>query len=444
MKKTRYALCGLSTRGIYQFALPILGKNRPGGPNFDDRSELVGILDPDRARVEAFLGKADVSIPIYPANAIRRMIKETRPDTLIVVGPDATHCAQIVAGLDAGCDVIVEKPMVIDCKQVRRVQEAERRNGRRVRVAHNFRYKPTHIRLKRMILGGELGRIVNVEFTYNLDTKHGSSYFYRWNRLREMSGGLSIHKCCHHFDLVNWWLGDSPEEVFAFGGLNYYGPNGALRPRDARGNPLPPDEEKRQCPIFQKHYAERLDPATNEISTGWDDFALPYDVQYPPEKPRYLYDDEIRIEDTYSATVRYRGGATMAYSCNFCTPWEGYVLGINGTKGRVEIVRRTHPDPTGKANPTADADMITFYPLFGGKQIIEIPSVAGGHGGADFTIQNDLFGGVSRESEELELLAGSQAGACAIAMGEAVWRSIASGRPVSIGKLLSPAAAILL
>ncbi|MFZ4777127.1 MAG: Gfo/Idh/MocA family protein [Terrimicrobiaceae bacterium] len=436
-KKTRYAICGLSTRGIYQFVLPLIGKNREGGPNFTENADLVGILDADRTRVETFLGKVGVSIPYYPANEVERMIKETAADTLIVAGPDVTHCDHIVAGLEAGCDVIVEKPMVIDCEQVRRVQDAERKTGRRVRVAHNYRYTPTHKRLKRMILGGELGRIVNVEFTYNLDNWHGSSYFYRWNRLREMSGGLSIHKCCHHFDLVNWWLGDVPADVLAFGALNYYGPKGALRPQDSQGGRLMPDEEKRQCPIFQKHYAGKADPVSNQITTGWDEFELSYDVQYPADKPRYIYDDEIQIEDTYSAAVRYRSGTTMAYSCNFCTPWEGYVLGINGTKGRVEIVHRSDPDPTGKTNPAADAGLITFYPLFGGKSVIEIPAVAGGHGGADFAIQNDLFGGVSKESEELELVAGSQAGAYAIAMGEAVWKSIASGQPMNIGKMLS-------
>jgi len=66
--------------------------------------------------------------------------------------------------------------------------------------------------------------------------------------------------------------------------------------------------------------------------------------------------------------------------------------------------------------------------------------VAGGHGGADFAIQNDLFNGASPESQELELVAGSQSGAYAIAMGEAVWRSIQSGKPVNIGKLLAPPA----
>ncbi|MCX6935135.1 MAG: Gfo/Idh/MocA family oxidoreductase, partial [Verrucomicrobia bacterium] len=344
IKKTRYVICGLSVRCIYQFFLPLMGRNREGGPNFDDRAEVVGILDIDRERVEVFLGKLGFSTPFYAAGEIGRMLRETQPDVVIVAGPDATHCEYIVAGLDAGCEVITEKPMVINCEQVRRVREAEQRSGRAMRVAHNYRYTPTHKRLKRMILGGDLGRITNMEFTYNLDTWHGSSYFYRWNRLREMSGGLSVNKCCHHFDLMNWWLGDVPEIVFAFGKLNYYGSDGALRPRDAQGEPLSPEEEKRHCPVFQKHYLGKADPASHVISTGWDEFTLPYDRQYPPERRRYIYDNEIKIEDTYSAVVRYLNGATMAYSCNFCTPWEGYVLAINGTKGRVEIVHRSDPD----------------------------------------------------------------------------------------------------
>ena len=230
-------------------------------------------------------------------------------------------------------------------------------------------------------------------------------------------------------------MGDAPDELFAFGGLNYYGPKGALRPRDAEGRPLSPADEKRKCQVFQAYYAGKVAPDSNEISTGWDEHNIPYDVQYPPDQRRYIYDDDIRIEDTYNAVVRYRGGATMSYSCNFCTPWEGYILGINGTAGRIEIVNRTDPDPTGNTVSMLEG-LITYYPLFGGKQLIEIPPVAGAHGGADFVIQNDLILGPSAESKELQLVAGSEAGAQAIAMGEAVWRSIQERRSISIPDLL--------
>jgi predicted dehydrogenase len=42
--------------------------------------------------------------------------------------------------------------------------------------------------------------------------------FRRWHRKLDNSGGLLVHKSTHHFDIVNWWLDDEPEEVFAFGG----------------------------------------------------------------------------------------------------------------------------------------------------------------------------------------------------------------------------------
>ncbi|MEI8245488.1 MAG: Gfo/Idh/MocA family oxidoreductase [Lentisphaerota bacterium] len=431
--KKRYAICGLSCRGIYHFLMPILGKNHEGGPNFDGTSELVAILDIDKNRVEGYCRKMDIDIPFYFPKDFNMMIREQKPDVILVVSQDYSHCEYIVKGLLADCDVIVEKPMVISQKQIQKVVAAEKKSGKKIRVAFNYRYTPTHQKLKRMIQSGMLGRITNVEFTYNLDTFHGASYFYRWNRSRANSGGLCIHKCSHHFDLVNWWLDDDPVEVYAYGALNYYGENGALRPRGKNGKPLSRIEEKNNCPYFKKHYAGKVDPDENP-TTGWDALKLPYDIQYPPEKKRYIYDNEIDIEDTYSALVKYSRGASMAYSCNFSTPWEGYVLGINGTKGRIQIEHHSNPDPTGKTDEAAENGEIVFYPLFGGKEIINIPPVTGGHGGADFRIQQDLFGKPSPESKELSLVAGSHAGGTSVAIGEAVWRSIKDRKPVAIPK----------
>jgi len=435
MNKARYALCGLSVRGIYQFALPLLGRNRPGGPNFDETATLVAILDPDRARVAAFLEKTGLSIPHFTPRQMKRLLRETRPDFLVVAGPDATHCNQIIAGLEAGCEVIVEKPMVTTIRDARRVIAAEEATGRSIRVAHNFRYPPLHRRLKKLIHSGTLGRITNIDFTYNLDTWHGSSYFYRWNREVRHSGGLAIHKGSHHFDLVNWWIDDAPESVFAFGAINYYGPDGALRPRDADGTPFPPEEEKRHCPVFKAHYARRIDPASTDIRTGWDEYSLPAGHQYPPSQHRYIYDEEVDSEDTISAVVRFRGGASMNYSCNFCSPWEGYRLGINGTKARAEITHSIDPNPTGKAAPIPPESKITLFPLFGEPEIIDVPPETGGHGGADFAIQSDLFGIPSDECKKYQLVADSRAGARAIAVGEAIRTSIRTGRLIRINPM---------
>lgn len=438
MKKKRYAICGLSVRGMYHFMNPIRGLGHADGPNFSDTSEIVGILDIDMPRVEQYLSITNGDIPHYLPDDFGKMIAETRPDVVLVASPDYSHARYIVAGLDAGCDVIVEKPMAINCAQVREIQAAEARSGRALRVAFNYRYPPAHKQLKRFLMEGNIGRVTNVEFTYNLDTNHGSSYFYRWNRERDKSGGLCIHKCCHHFDLVNWFVGDTPVELFSFVKLNYYGADGALRPRDEQGRPYEDHrEERRHCPVFEKHYSKKIRVDKPVPNTGWDKYKLPLEAQYPSSKPRWIYDKAIDIEDTISMTARYKGGASLSYSCNFCTPWEGFVLGINGTKGRVEMSNHSNPDPTGVTDPAQTDSGFTFFPLFGGKEVITVPAVAGGHGGADYAIQRDLFGEVCEESKELKLVAGAAAGAVSVAMGEAVWRSSKDKRVINLDDLLS-------
>jgi predicted dehydrogenase len=47
--------------------------------------------------------------------------------------------------------------------------------------------------------------------------------------LKEKGGTLLVHKATHHFDLLNWWLDSDPVEVTAYGALEHYGKNGAVR-----------------------------------------------------------------------------------------------------------------------------------------------------------------------------------------------------------------------
>jgi predicted dehydrogenase len=75
-KKHRYAICGLSVRGLHKYVLPLLSINRSGGPNFDNRAELVGILDLDSKRVATFCKNVGHDIPWYAPNAVKRMVRD--------------------------------------------------------------------------------------------------------------------------------------------------------------------------------------------------------------------------------------------------------------------------------------------------------------------------------------------------------------------------------
>ncbi len=450
--RTRYALCGLSNRGLSLFALPLLGldssgtrrvepsepaesSESPGLSDLSQHGELVAILDVDAERVRAFGDLTSTNVPYYAPADFDTMVDETDPDVVIVTSPDATHAVYAIAALRRDRDVITEKPMAASCAQVREMLAAERASRGSIRVAHNLRYTERNRALKQLLLDGAVGRVTSVELTWSVDTYHGSSYFHRWNRERRISGGLSIHKACHHFNMVTWLVGDVPQQVFAYGALNYYGPNSPHRPDP--DSAAADDDPRRGCPYHQRWLADGDVPEDDHLKPRTGLGGLPYTVQYPPGTRNWIYDEAIDVEDTYSAVVRYRAGASLSYSVLFSGAWEGYRLAINGTHGRLEACSVDFRDGKGE---TPESGQIVHYPMFEPARRIDIAGGEGGHGGADPLIRRDLLLGPSKESLDLRIPADSREGALAVAMGEAVWRSVADNRPYLIDELLDDTA----
>ncbi|MBD2868733.1 Gfo/Idh/MocA family protein [Paenibacillus arenilitoris] len=427
--KKRYAICGVSGRALGMFAKPIL-------TTFAGGCELVGLLDPDPARFALFRERypEQAGIRTYGEDDFDRLVEETRPDVIIAAGRDHTHARYIIAALRHGLDVITEKPMVTTGEDSRRVLEAEKASKGGVTVTFNYRYAPIHTRIKELVLEGRLGRITSIDLNWYLDTYHGSSYFKRWNRERELSGGLSVHKSTHHFDLVNWWIGQKPIEAFAYGALNYYGAEAEANPKKEDGRHCSTCERTEDCGYYSRWNARSKnirvpDDHLGSLAAGGGGQAYPYS-DYRPD--RCIFDSSIDIEDTYAATVRYDGGALLSYSVNFSLPYEGYRLAINGTKGRLETVEYHMPSRTPFQVPVQTID---YFPLFGSKETIHVVHKEGSHGGGDPLLLEDLFMGEDRR-RPYRILSGAEDGAYSVATGEAVWRSAKEHRPVTIAEVL--------
>lgn len=425
--KKRYAICGVSGRALGMFAKPIW-------TTFAPNCEIVGLLDHDPMRFETYRSRfpehADVGT--YGEEEFDRMVDETRPDVIIVAGRDDTHARYIVAALGRDLDVITEKPMVTTGEDARRVMEAEQASKGKVTVTFNYRYGPIHTKIKELVADGKLGRITSVDLNWYLDTFHGSSYFKRWNRQRELSGGLSVHKSTHHFDLVNWWLGQKPVEAFAYGALNYYGAEGEANPRKEDGRFCGICDYTTQCAYYSRWNARSKNIRVPDDHLGSLEAvksAFPYS-DYRPD--RCIFDSDIDIEDTYTATIRYSEGALLSYSVNFSLPYEGYRLAINGTKGRLESVEYHMPGRTPFPTPVQTID---YFPLFGSKETIHVVHREGGHGGGDPLLIEDLFLGED-PSRRYRILSGAEDGAYSVATGEAVWRSVKEHRPITIAEVL--------
>lgn len=440
----RYAICGLSNRGLASFVLPLIGTS--GGrdsvlgygantEDFSDHGLLVAIVDVDIERANEFLerllpaGYPDVRV-YHPAD-FDAMVDEVKPERVIIASPDDSHEGYILAALARDLDVIAEKPMVTTAAGAARVLEAEKNSAGSVQVTHNLRYTARHRQIKQLLLDGAIGQPLHISLNWFVDTRHGASYFLRWNRERERSGGLSIHKSTHHLDLLNWWLKAEPQRIYAQGGRNFYGTDSPHRPRDEAGTPLQGAAMREADPYFQAQLGSgAFHDDADEARRGL--YELPYHNQYPAGTDNYLYDPEIDIEDHYAALVSYPGGISASYAINFSAPWEGYRLIISGTHGQIETQTGRMPD--GEQLP--NTDKLILRPLFAEPQIVTIEQVLGGHEGADPLLRHDLFIGATEESQRLGLVASSREGAIAVAAGEAIWRSIQQNEPVDVPGLL--------
>ncbi|TDQ42932.1 Gfo/Idh/MocA family protein [Aureibacillus halotolerans] len=422
-----YAVCGISNRAIGMFIKPLVTQ-------YEQYGRLVGMLDADPRRFAVSKERLPQikDVPTYSAEAFDQMVQETRPDVIIVASRDNTHIDYILKALEHDIDVITEKPMVTTAEDAVRAIEAEKASKGKIIVTFNYRYSPFHRKIKEMILDGKIGRVTSVDLNWYIDTYHGASYFKRWNRMREFSGGLSVHKSTHHFDLVQWWTDQRPVEAFAYGALNYYGPDGEHNPSKRNGRHCETCSEQNVCPYYTRWTTRTNRTSVLDDHIQGDQAAGSAYTGYRADQ--CIFDDEIEIEDTYTAVMKYDKGAMLSYSINFSLPYEGYRLAINGTKGRIET---TEFHELSRVPFEVPEQTVDYFPLFGAKEQINVVQNDGGHGGGDPLLIEDIFLGIDPH-RGYEILAGSEAGAYSIAAGEAIWKSASSGKPIQIKELLKP------
>ncbi len=385
------------------------------------------------------------ALPTYHADDFDAMIAETRPDVVIVTTVDATHHHYIIRAMQLGCDVICEKPMTTDEGKARAIFDAIEQTGRSLRVTFNYRYAPANSKLRELVAAGTIGRPLHVDFSWLLDTSHGADYFRRWHREKHNSGGLLVHKASHHFDLVNWWLGTWPQQVFALGELKFYGATNA----GARG-------EHYSYARYTGEEAARDDPFALFLDEdpGLRGLYLDAEAETGYLRDRNVFGEPVTIEDTLCVTARYRGGALLSYSLVAYAPWEGYRVAITGTRGRLEldVVEKVQgasdSEGSGKGEGAPDSERnlaaskgsfrhteLRVYPHFAPPRLVEIPTASGGHGGADPVMLEQLFS-PSPPSDPLQRSATHLDGAASVLTGIAANHAIVSGLPVTVDDLL--------
>lgn len=137
-------------------------------------------------------------------------------DAIFVSTPNFTHVPLALEILKSDKHLFLEKPVGITKDECRQLAEAADRTRRVVMIGHELRYSLYFQKIKTLIEAGEIGRPCLVwcrEFRGPFQKKSRD-----WIQDDRKSGGALVDKNCHHFDLMNWWVGARPTRVCAFGG----------------------------------------------------------------------------------------------------------------------------------------------------------------------------------------------------------------------------------
>jgi len=420
MKK--YVLAGTGSRGAESYVKPLTEL-------YGDCAKLCGIYDANKKRAALVSKMTAYDVPVF--DEWENMLKDIKPDCAIITTVDATHDKYIISALNAGCDVISEKPLTTDEHKLNEIYETSQKTGKKVTVTFNCRFSPTFIRVKELLEEGAIGDIYSAHYEWLLDTSHGADYFRRWHRERRHSGSLLIHKASHHFDLLNWFVSGTPEKVNAFGSRRFYGtnqPSGGINCRDC----------------------SRVD----KCNFYWDINANSYFKLYTEcenedgyLRDRCVFSDEIDIEDTLSLNIKYKNGVSAAYSLTAHSPYEGLSIALNGSGGRLELKSFYGSGIFAGMNESN----ITVFNRYGEKVCYHVPSnhvtqtmrdypdlMRGmrnsGHGGSDGMLRNALFRGMS--ADPLAQMADLKDGASSIGIGIAANISMREDRAVRLDEFI--------
>ncbi len=422
-RKLRIVLVGTGIRGITFWGQRLQQE-------YSDILEFVGLSDINPGRLSFGKSYIGADCPLY--SDFDRMLRETNPDLLIVTTVDATHHEFIIKGLDAGIDVLTEKPLTTDEFKCQQILDAEKRSSKKLIVGFNYRWSPYSTRIKELLMNNEIGKVTSVDFHWYLNTYHGASYFRRWHGLRDKGGTLWIHKATHHFDLLNWWIDSDPQEVFAYGDLELYGRNNSFRGDNCRNC-----FHQKDCDFYWDIKKD----------TFLSDLYVKNEHHDGYIRDNCLFREEIDIYDKMSAQIKYRNNTVVNYSLTTYSPFEGWRVSFNGTKGRIEAwmdipyqgelkisQEEMHRREMQQGETEVMAEPIITHKLWSDFETVQVPVEKSGHGGGDERLHAQIFEH-PEVKDPYDRAAGSRDGAMSILIGIAARTSIETGEPIRIGAL---------
>jgi predicted dehydrogenase len=123
-------------------------------------AQIVALADTDESRAASTAARYEIG---NTCRSLGEMLERHRPDVVHIVTPPQTHASLAIQAMEAGCHVLVEKPMAVNLDEAEAMEAAARRHGVKLCVDHNHLFDPAVVEARALLSRGTIGELVSVE-----------------------------------------------------------------------------------------------------------------------------------------------------------------------------------------------------------------------------------------------------------------------------------------
>lgn len=169
--------------------------------------ELCAVVDTSKERLE----EANQLHGVDGYTDYREMLKKAKPDLVVIASPTVFHEEQAVAAMEAGADVLLDKPMTVNYAQACHIAQVQQQTGRKLIVYQPHRYTPIAVGAKNILASGKLGQIYQMcAFSYGYSRRND------WQAFRKNGGGMLSNYGAHYIDQLLYLSGGAVKTFTCF------------------------------------------------------------------------------------------------------------------------------------------------------------------------------------------------------------------------------------
>ena len=362
-----------------------------------EKLKVVGIVDPDPVRRELMRKKYGVSVENCFENVYDFVKIPKFADAVINGTMDHLHVETSIPVLEAGYDLLLEKPFAVNEAEMNELLRVAKACGSRVVIGHVLRYTDFYSHIKKHIIAGEIGKLISIETCEHVNYHHMAVSYVRgkWHSEKLCFAPMLLAKSCHDMDILLWMMNETvPKKISSFGSDFQFGK--ARKPEGAGTRCM------KDCPYVDECIFSAK--ANYLAATRWQQYVWK-SLEGIPELTDQIKENSLKTDNPYglcvwdferdenvdhqSINIVFENGATGTFSMIGGSAKSERNIHIVGTRGEIKgtfedsryVIRKMEPNTkTGYSETVFDlnemGDKIGAY---------------GGHGGGDGMLVLDFL-----------------------------------------------------